>query len=191
MLGVFYNGPAVARALGYPAEAHFAPTTINVGVDNLADEISGLIHLGRRACRCYLPHIKQLVGVEDECSSLANKHFGPAHFFFNKLDIGSGLRASIPKDFHFPLPESLNPSVGMLGPRNSYTVSAVAPKMYSDIEIAEMKAGTTRRLHVWGMVTYEDAFKIPRFLKFGHSIVWMADGTNTTSFNTERHNDAN
>jgi hypothetical protein len=97
----------------------------------------------------------------------------------------------IPQDFPFPLPESLNPSVGMLGPRNNFTVSAVAPKMYSDIEIAEMKAGTTRRLHVWGMVTYEDAFKIPRFLRFGCSIVWMADGTNTTTFNTERLNDAN
>jgi hypothetical protein len=97
----------------------------------------------------------------------------------------------LPEDFTFPLPEALpTASVGMLGPRNSFTLSAVAPRLYSDLEISEIKAGVRQRLYIWGIVTYEDAFKIPRTLKFGQSIMWFEDGVSSTSFNTRRHNDA-
>lgn len=97
----------------------------------------------------------------------------------------------LPDDFAFPLPDPVaTASAGMLGPRNSFILSAVAPRMYSDPEIAEIRAGVSRRLYIWGIVSYEDAFQVPRSLKFSQSIVWLADGTNTMSFNTARHNDA-
>lgn len=99
----------------------------------------------------------------------------------------------LPADFAFPLPTS-EPAggTGLLGPRNNFTLSAPAPRMYSDVEIAEVKNGSRRRIYIWGIVEYEDAFGEERFLKFAQSIMWPADGTNnTTGFNTTHHNDAN
>lgn len=98
----------------------------------------------------------------------------------------------LPDDFSFPLPEEApNASAGMLAPRLNFITSAVAPKVYSDSEVNEIKTGQSRRLYFWGVVTYEDAFGITRDVKFGEYVVWMADGTSTTVFNTARHNDAN
>lgn len=95
-------------------------------------------------------------------------------------------------DFAFPLPAvAPSASVGLLGPRNSFTLSAPTPKMYSELEISEIKRGNRQRLYVWGIIDYEDAFGRARFLKFAQSIMWLEDGNNTTSFNTNYHNDAN
>ena len=98
----------------------------------------------------------------------------------------------LPADFVFPLDSGdENPSIGMLGPRNSFIISAAAPRLYSLDEIQEFQAGVKKRIFVWGRLTYEDAFQIPRYLNFCQSIVWMADRENTLAFNDPRHNDAN
>jgi hypothetical protein len=97
----------------------------------------------------------------------------------------------LPNGFEFQIPDIPPGGVGMLGPRNIFTISAVAPRMYSDLEIAEIKAGITRRLFIWGKITYEDAFKKERYVTFAQSIVWFADGITNTGMNADRYNDAN
>jgi hypothetical protein len=97
-------------------------------------------------------------------------------------------------DFNFSFDISADPSkdsVAMLGPRNSFILSAPLPRIYSEAEIEEFKNAVAKRIFIWGKVTYEDAFGIPRFLNFCQSVVWMADKTSTLGFNAPRHNDAN
>jgi hypothetical protein len=53
----------------------------------------------------------------------------------------------------------------------------------------QIRSGVDRRIHVWGIVSYEDAFGVEHFTNFSQSIVWLSDG-NPMSFNTRRHNDA-
>lgn len=102
------------------------------------------------------------------------------------------LQFPLPDDFGFLLPPATESGgTGLLGPRNTFTISAALPRMYSDLEIAEIKNGSTRRIYIWGIVDYEDAFGVPRYVEFAQSVVWFADGTTTTGFNTKHHNDAN
>ncbi len=42
---------------------------------------------------------------------------------------------------------------------------------------------------MWGWVTHDDAFRIPRFVKFSHSISWFANNVQM-SVDTNEHNDA-
>jgi len=106
--------------------------------------------------------------------------------------VSAVLSHPLPDDFPFPIPDATPiDGLGMLGPRNGFILSAPAPQMYSDLEIAEIKNGSRSRLYVWGIVDYEDAFGNPRYVKFSQSIVWMQDLVNTLAFNTRHHNDAN
>lgn len=98
----------------------------------------------------------------------------------------------LPEDFDFPLAiEEKHPSIGTLGPRNTFIISAITPRLYAPDEIEELMSGVKKRIFVWGIITYEDAFQTPRYLKFCQSIIWMADRQTSLGFNDPRHNDAN
>jgi hypothetical protein len=98
----------------------------------------------------------------------------------------------LPVGFDFPLEEDKPESgTGMLSPRNNFTISAPTPRIYNDEEIQQFQAGVVKRIYMWGIVHYEDAFGIPRYVKFAQNILWLADGKSTTGFNTPRHNSAN
>jgi hypothetical protein len=45
-----------------------------------------------------------------------------------------------------------------LAPRQQVTLSRVVANRIPDNEVADVMAGTTRRLHAWGRVTYDDVF---------------------------------
>jgi hypothetical protein len=94
-------------------------------------------------------------------------------------------------DFGFPLP-GVHPqaSIGIIGPRLNKIISAVVPKLYPDIEAHQIMTGVGQRIYVWGEVTYEDAFGIPRWVKFSQSFFWL-NAERVMSIDTRRHNDAN
>jgi hypothetical protein len=98
----------------------------------------------------------------------------------------------LPAEFTFPLPDrDPNAGEGMLGPRNSYIIAAATPRIYSEEEIRDVEIGAIKRIYVWGIIDYEDAFGIPRYFKFCQSVVFFADRTTTVGYNEARHNDAN
>jgi len=98
----------------------------------------------------------------------------------------------LPNDFGFPLPDVLpHRSISVIGPRLHKIMSAVVPKIYPDVEVEQIKMGIGQRLHMWGHVTYEDAFGIERFVKFSFSFYYLADGKSSMSMDTAHHNDSN
>ena len=94
-------------------------------------------------------------------------------------------------DFEFPLPaEASGASASVMAPQAVKILSAATPRLYSDEEIAAFELGSTERLVVWGLVTYLDAFKIERHVRFAQTFAWMVNGT-PMGFDTRRHNEAN
>jgi hypothetical protein len=97
----------------------------------------------------------------------------------------------LPNDFGFPLPDALpHRSISVIGPRLNKILSAVVPKLYSDVEVEQIKIGVGQRLHMWGHVTYEDAFGIERYVKYSFSFYYLADGKSSMSMDTAHHNDS-
>jgi hypothetical protein len=97
----------------------------------------------------------------------------------------------LPNDFGFPLPDALpHRSISVIGPRLHKIMSAVVPKLYSDVEVEQIKIGIGQRLHMWGHVTYEDAFGIERYVKYSFSFYYLADGKSSMSTDTAHHNDS-
>ena len=95
-------------------------------------------------------------------------------------------------DYPFELPEIPTGEAGsIIASTLNKIVSAVVPKTYSDSEAARIKAGIEARLVMWGHVTYEDAFGIARFVKFGFSYLYFEDGINNMSDDIPRHNESN
>jgi hypothetical protein len=57
-----------------------------------------------------------------------------------------------------PLIEDLLVNDMGLAPRQQVTIGRAVANRIPDNEVAEVMAGTTRRLHAWGRVTYDDVF---------------------------------
>lgn len=97
----------------------------------------------------------------------------------------------LPDDFDFPL-RRLAPSASLsvMGPRITKIVTAVAPRIYSDDEVEQIKGGAKERLVMWGIIDYEDVFGILRYVKFCQTFVWLSDGVTPMGFDTRHHNDS-
>ena len=67
-----------------------------------------------------------------------------------------------------------------LGPHQNMFLVAIAPRIYSDDEVEELKHGSKKLLYVFGTVTYEDTFGVSRYTKLCQVIVWFADGSPST-----------
>ena len=92
-------------------------------------------------------------------------------------------------DFDFPLPP-LSPtrSLSTVTPRQNKIMSAIVPKLYSDIDVEQIKTGTVQRIHVWGEIRYVDALEKARLLKFSASLVWRTPD-HIWSYDTTHFND--
>ena len=62
-------------------------------------------------------------------------------------------------------------------------------RIYSEEEAAEIRAGQTKRLYIYGTASYEDAYRVQRYTNFCLSVIWLGD-KNSMGVYTERHNDA-
>jgi hypothetical protein len=69
-------------------------------------------------------------------------------------------------------------------PRRSH---GVVDRLYSEEEVAEIRS-TSKRLYIFGTVTYEDVYHLGRYTNcFG--VIWLKDSNSMGVF-TRRHNDA-
>jgi hypothetical protein len=97
-----------------------------------------------------------------------------------------------PSDYVFNLPRIPEEGIGGFIPSTlNRIMSAVVPEIYSDPELAKIKASVETRIVMWGRVTYEDAFGIARFVNFGLSYVFFEDGTTTMTNELPLLNDSN
>jgi hypothetical protein len=98
----------------------------------------------------------------------------------------------LPPDFTIPAFDQL-PAAGTstVGPHQNSVATAVAPRIYSDEEVDEMKHGNKKLLYVFGTVTYEDIFGESHYTKICQIILWMADGTTATTRNYGNYNASN
>jgi Sec-independent protein translocase protein TatA len=97
----------------------------------------------------------------------------------------------LPDDFDFSLPDTPTTSESTLGGfgQQQLILSAFVDRIYSEEEEAEIKAGSTKRLYMFGTANYQDVYHISRYTNFCLSVVWLNDG-NAMGFYTRRHNDA-
>lgn len=98
----------------------------------------------------------------------------------------------LPEDFTFPEGEDSLKAGFVLGPHQTIIANATVPDFVDDAEVAVIKGGRERRVYVWGIVFYEDAFGEPRHTRFCHNIFWIngPNGELVTGNYTGQHNDA-
>ena len=92
-------------------------------------------------------------------------------------------------DFSFSLPTELTGYSSSIGPTMHKIIGAVVPEIYTEPDGAEISLGVQRRVVAWGIVKYDDAFKIARFVRFGFTHYLLGD-TTWMSMDTIRHNES-
>jgi Sec-independent protein translocase protein TatA len=96
----------------------------------------------------------------------------------------------LPDDFDFSLPDIPTGSETTLGGfGQNLILSAIVDRIYSEEEEAEIKAGSNKRLYIFGTANYEDAYHIRRHTNFCLSVAWLGDNK-SMGYYTRRHNDA-
>ena len=111
----------------------------------------------------------------------------------------------LPEDFAFPLPDSsAGGSVSLMAPGTMRIFKRSVSDRVPDDQIETIKRGcSTQCLAMWGIVTYRDAFKEMRNVRFAFTVNWIPwvpgfdkdkDGNpvppQIMSYDTARHNDA-
>jgi hypothetical protein len=94
----------------------------------------------------------------------------------------------LPQDFAFSLPEVPANSESTLGHGQHTILTGLMHRLCSAEEITEIKSGS-KRLYIYGTVTYEDVYNISRYTNFCFSIFWLSNSTSMAQY-TKRHNDA-
>jgi hypothetical protein len=72
----------------------------------------------------------------------------------------------LPRDFAFPLPDTPGGSESTLGHGQNLIMGGVVNRIYSEEDAAEIRAGRTKRLYIYGTANYEDAYHIQRYTSF-------------------------
>jgi len=72
----------------------------------------------------------------------------------------------------------------------SYTINTVVDDFVPDAEVAPIKVGDGRNLHVWGKITYEDIFGDTHTTKFGQWIIFVPPNNQILGWYTPGQNDA-
>jgi hypothetical protein len=119
---------------------------------------------------------------------LANTGQTPAYNVFC-LSRANVLPFPLPEGFSFETSEIPITSAGVLGPQQVFTTGSFVDRMLSGEEISEISKGSAKRLYLYGIVNYTDAFGVDRFTNFSQRVEWLSDGT-FMGFNTRRYNDA-
>ena len=93
-------------------------------------------------------------------------------------------------NFSFPLPAEVSGHCSDIGPGLHKIIAGVVSTVYSETEEEQIKLGARQRIVSWGMITYQDAFDIERFVRFGFTHYFVG-GDGWMSQDTIRHNEAN
>lgn len=102
------------------------------------------------------------------------------------------LPVPLPADFKIPTP-NLAPADSLtttVGPHQNSLATAVAPRIYSDEEVDEMKHGSKKLLYVFGTVMYQDVFGESHYTKICQMIFWMVDEKTTQTRNYGNYNES-
>jgi hypothetical protein len=79
--------------------------------------------------------------------------------------------------------------MSVIGPGQNIMMSAALPSLVTAAEIEEYTKGGSKRVYMWGIMYYKDAFGKGRETKFCQSVVWTRDGS-SMGINAKRHNEA-
>lgn len=104
----------------------------------------------------------------------------------------------VPDDFDFPLTaDNVGSSVSIIEPQgNKIMRRVVSTGRVPDEDVESIKrGGPARCLGMWGILSYKDAFREPRYVKFAFTVYWAGtrkDGSSIImSADTAHHNDSN
>ena len=166
-------------------EASRAATAMEQLVKSSAESVATLKDVTARQMRAYLV-VDINFGIYQERNknikfevkpSLKNAGQTPAH----KLTYWATAKIMPfppPEGFDFPAPKNAPNRPMFLGPHQGVELNAVVDDFVPDDEIAGIKSGNTRRVYIWGVVTYTDIFNKKHSTKFCHSLYWFGSGEN-------------
>jgi hypothetical protein len=92
-------------------------------------------------------------------------------------------------DFSFSVLDEISSSANVIGQHQTFIVTGIADRIYSDEDVNEAENGTKKRLYVYGAIVYEDAFGVKRHTNFCQAILFLKEGK-FMSQNTTKYNDA-
>jgi len=151
---------------------------------------------GQRHLRAYLSAIFGTVVPQDDSTKwrtevrlvLVNNGSTPAYDVYYKAN-AQVLPFPLPEHFDFPIPDPPQTSASVIGPHQNIIMSCPLPNLLNKSEIDEYTQGVTKRVYMWGIAYYKDAFGIDRTTKFCQNILWLRGG-GMMGVNTRRHNEA-
>ncbi len=119
---------------------------------------------------------------------IENKGGTPAHNirFAIRADV---LSFPLRDDFTFPLPTDEFAYSSAIGPGLHKIIFAVVPNIYAEAEAEQIASGLGRRVVTWGIVKYEDAFHIERYIRFGFTHIRVGEN-NWLSQDTTQNNES-
>lgn len=120
--------------------------------------------------------------------SLQNAGNTPAYDVRNN-SFASVLPFPLPLNFKFPeFNEAISSSAVMM-PHQSNIITAIADRVYSDDDVHEISVGSSKRLYVYGIVKYKDAFNVDRQTMYCQEIEYLKNDAFMTR-NTRNYNQA-
>jgi hypothetical protein len=166
-------------------EAGRAATAMEQLVKSSAESVATLKDVTARQMRAYLV-VNINFGLYQERKrnikfevrpSLQNTGQTPAHkmTYWARAKI---MPFPLPENFDFPIPKKSPIRPMFLGPHQGVELNALVDDFVPDDEVADIKSGNTRRVYIWGVVTYTDIFNKKRTTKFCHSLYWFGSGEN-------------
>ena len=93
------------------------------------------------------------------------------------------------QDFMFPEFNEAIAAPAVMMPHQSNIISGIADRIYSDEDVHEISFGSSKRLYVYGLIKYKDAFDVVRKTKFCQEIEYLKNN-NFMSRNTHDYNEA-
>jgi len=123
---------------------------------------------------------------------ITNTGFTPARNVNFKVTAAI-LDTDLPQDFKFPDDGNQQKNDAALSPRQQFVIYGIVKDRISEEEADEAMKGETKRLYVWGKVTYEDIFDGVWETNFCHNFVFQPDektGFKPLGFYNKTHNSA-
>jgi hypothetical protein len=118
---------------------------------------------------------------------LVNSGNTPAHkmTYWAKAKI---MNFPLPDNFIFEPPAEIVQHSMLIGPHQSIELNARVDDFVADDEVESIKRGNGKRVYIWGMITYTDAFDLVHTTKFCHSLVWLGPDDKLIVNGTYSHN---
>lgn len=162
-----------------------ATETVATVKDSMAKQLRAYLCVNFHSAGFQNPETKFLFEVR---INLINVGFTPGYKVSFRLHVDV-LEFPLPSNFTFPLPDVPSGSESTLGHGQSLIMGGIVSRIYSEEEAAEIRAGLTKRLYIFGTAKYEDVYHVQRYTNFCFGVIWLGDKSSMGVL-TNRHNDA-